>query len=60
MTVKELIKILEQVEDKNIDIFTEKNTVFERPYNGEITKKTFHYLKGNSCIKKKAYLLEIK
>ena len=60
MTVKELIKILEQIEDKNIDIFTEKNTIFEKQYSGKITKKTFHYLNGNSCTKKKAYLLEIK
>lgn len=60
MTVKELIKLLEQVEDKNIDIFTEKNTIFKKKYNAEITKKTFHYMNGNICSKKKAYLLEIK
>lgn len=60
MTVEELIKLLEQIEDKNIDIFTERNTIFEKQYNAEITKKTFHYMNGNTCSKKNAYLLEIK
>jgi len=58
MTVAELINELNKIEDKNTDIFIkDKNTTIIGSETILITKKTLHYMNGNTFIKHKAYIL---